>query len=107
MSKLAAARQGAHAPPSAEARTPSFVDITSASQADFKHESGHTSRKYLIETTGAGVTILDYDGDRQQDLFLVTARRYWNRKQFEDIPANHILSVRGTAGCEACVPEQR
>ena len=59
MSKFAAARLGAHAPPAAEAQTPSFADITSASHVDFKHKSGHTSRKYLIETMGAGVAILD------------------------------------------------
>ena len=35
-----------------------------------------------------------------------SAPRYWNREQVENIPADHILSVRGTAGCKACVPEQ-
>jgi hypothetical protein len=82
--------------PAVQAQLPSFADITSASHVDFKHESCHTSRKYLIETMGAGVAMLDYDGDGRQDLFFVNGAalddpmpkgkaadksdpRYWNR----------------------------
>ena len=80
----------------APARLPSFADVTSASHVDFQHAASHTSRKYLVETMGAGVAMLDYDGDGRQDLFFVNGaalddpmpkdkvpdksdRRYWNR----------------------------
>jgi hypothetical protein len=48
-----------------------FVDITKQSGINFDYKSSHTSRKYLIETMGAGVALFDYDNDGQLDVFLV------------------------------------
>jgi enediyne biosynthesis protein E4 len=96
MLALGTAKPGAPALPTAQAQLPTFADITSASHVDFKHEPSHTSRKYLIETMGSGVAMLDYDGDGRQDLFFVNGAalddpmpkgkaadkadpRYWNR----------------------------
>lgn len=62
----------------------------------FKHEASRTSQKYLIETMGSGVALLDYDGDGYLDVFFVNGAalgdpmspgknpdksgpRYWNR----------------------------
>jgi enediyne biosynthesis protein E4 len=73
-----------------------FVDITDKSGVQFKHMGIHTSRKYLIETMGSGVALLDYDNDGLLDIFLVnvaqigdptpkgtnpkkTGPEYWNR----------------------------
>jgi len=73
-----------------------FVDITAGSGVNFEYQSSHTSKKYLIETMGAGVALFDYDNDGRLDIFLVngaplsdptpkgtipqkTGPKYWNR----------------------------
>ena len=48
-----------------------FIDITQNSGVKFMHMGIHTSRKYLIETMGSGVAVLDYDNDGLLDIFLV------------------------------------
>jgi hypothetical protein len=48
-----------------------FVDITKNSGVNFQYQSSHTSKKYLIETMGAGVALFDYDNDGRLDIFLV------------------------------------
>jgi len=73
-----------------------FVDITSPTGINFQHQASHTSKKYLLETMGAGVAVFDYDNDGRLDIFLVngaplsdptpkgtipqkTGPKYWNR----------------------------
>jgi len=46
-----------------------LVDVTAASGIAFKHENSPTTHKYLIETMGGGVAMLDYDHDGWLDLF--------------------------------------
>jgi hypothetical protein len=75
---------------------PLFTNVRGASAIRFRHQSAHTSQKYLIETMGAGVATLDFDGDGKLDLFFVNGAaledpmtrgkapnksdaRYWNR----------------------------
>jgi len=48
-----------------------FRDVTSSLGVHFRNRSSHTSKKYLIETIGAGVALFDYDNDGRLDLFLV------------------------------------
>ena len=48
-----------------------FVDTTMVSDIHFKHSASHTSKKYLPETMGSGVALLDYDNDGRLDIFLV------------------------------------
>jgi hypothetical protein len=73
-----------------------FTDITQSAKIDFKHESSATSNKYLLETMGGGVALLDYDNDGRLDIFFTNGakiddpmpdgkvpdksdRRFWNR----------------------------
>jgi len=73
-----------------------FTDITEQTRIDFTQESSATSNKYLIETMGGGVALLDYDNDRRLDIFFTNGARledpmpegklpdksdgkYWNR----------------------------
>jgi enediyne biosynthesis protein E4 len=75
---------------------PQFADITQETGIDFKHENSPTSSKYLLETMGGGVALLDYDNDGRLDVFFTNGaklddpmapgkqpeksdRRYWNR----------------------------
>ena len=73
-----------------------FIDVTSAVKLDFTLEHSPTKSKYLPETMGGGVALLDYDNDGRLDIFFVNGariddpmppgkepdksdRRYWNR----------------------------
>jgi hypothetical protein len=46
-----------------------FSDRTSSSGIDFVHRHCGTGAKYLVEINAGGVTLLDYDGDGNLDLF--------------------------------------
>jgi enediyne biosynthesis protein E4 len=73
--------EGAGGEPPAAARRaapgePSFVDVTAASGVDFVHDTGAFGQKWLPETVGAGVVVLDADGDGRQDLLFVNGRGF-------------------------------
>jgi len=74
----------------------SFVDVTQRLGINFQYHASHTSRKYLLETMGAGVALFDCDNDGRLDIYLVngaplgdptpkgtipqkTGPQYWNR----------------------------
>ena len=50
-----------------------FTDITAQAGIHFKHNSGAFGQKYLPETMGSGVCVLDYDNDGWQDILLVNS----------------------------------
>lgn len=52
-----------------------FTDVASTRGVNFRYISSHTSKKYLIETMGAGVALLDYDNDGRLDIFVVNGTR--------------------------------
>jgi hypothetical protein len=66
----------------ATATAPKFTDVTSAVGVRFQYLASHTSKKYLIETMGAGVTLFDYDNDGRLDQFLVNGAPISDRKGF-------------------------
>jgi hypothetical protein len=66
------------APPSASAaRGVAFTDATAASGLDrFRHVSGGAAKDYIIEATGSGVALVDYDDDGWLDVYLVNGSTF-------------------------------
>ncbi len=54
-------------------RAPVFEDRREQAGIAFKHHAGRTEDKYLIETMGGGVAVIDYDNDGRLDLFFVNS----------------------------------
>ena len=52
-----------------------FTDITRSAAVDFQHEHSATTNKYLLETMGGGVAMLDVDNDGRLDLFFTNGAR--------------------------------
>ncbi|WP_419165162.1 CRTAC1 family protein [Candidatus Palauibacter sp.] len=50
-----------------------FADVTAAAGIDFVHATGAFGEKWMPETMGSGVIVLDYDGDGWPDLFFVNS----------------------------------
>ncbi len=48
-----------------------FVETGAAWGVDFRHHHGGRGDYFMIETMGSGAAVLDYDGDGDQDVFLV------------------------------------
>ena len=67
------------APPPSAAATPgvAYVDATCiAGLAAFRHVSGGAAKDYILEATGSGVALLDYDGDGWLDAYLVNGSTF-------------------------------
>jgi len=99
-----------------------FADITQISKIDFKHESSATSNKYLVETMGGGVALLDYDNDGRLDIFFTNGakiddpmpddklpdksdRKFWNRLYHQN-PDGTFTDVTEKAGLTG-MPQNR
>src|SRR5205807_2139855 len=48
-----------------------FSDVTEQARIVWRHFSGESPDRFLIETMGGGVAFLDFDGDGYEDLFFV------------------------------------
>jgi enediyne biosynthesis protein E4 len=91
-----------------------FDDITKAANITFKQAGSPTSIKYLPESMGAGVALLDYDNDGRLDIFFTNGAwladpmpkgagpdkreaKYWNRL-FHQKPDGTFEDVTERAG---------
>jgi len=72
-----------------------FTDVTNASGISFRHTNGAFGKKYLPETMGAGVAVLDYDGDGAPDLFFVNSTRWPGRPEKPGLPALYRNDGKG------------
>ena len=50
-----------------------FTDVTGRAGIHFRHNNGAFGKKYLPETMGSGVCVLDYDNDGWQDILFVNS----------------------------------
>ncbi|HEY3457923.1 MAG TPA: CRTAC1 family protein [Bryobacteraceae bacterium] len=89
-----------------------IFNVTTPSSLTFHHQNSPTPNKYLIETMGGGVALLDYDNDGLLDIFLVNSGeigtsetfsrrdpRYWSRlyKQNRDGTFRDVTEAAGLA----------
>src|SRR5271154_1117150 len=51
---------------------------------------GVTTKKYIIETTGTGVAIFDYDNDGWPDIFIVNGAKLDGSFAANEAPTNHL-----------------
>jgi hypothetical protein len=73
----------------------SFTNIAREAGLDAKIVfGGATANKYLIETTGTGVAMIDYDGDGRLDLFFVNGSTLEGFPPGE-APTNHLYRNAG------------
>jgi hypothetical protein len=91
-----------------------LVDVTRAVKLDFTQANSPTASKYLPETMGGGVALLDYDNDGRLDVFFVNGAkirdpmppgavpdksdpRFWNRLYHQN-PDGTFTDVTEKAG---------
>jgi hypothetical protein len=82
-------QQPAAAPPPPAASVANFIDIAATAGLTAQNIfGGLDTKKYIIETTGTGVAIFDYDNDGWPDIFLV------NGTKLEGFPASQAPTNR-------------
>ena len=93
-----AAAQGQHAAPllARPSGAIRFTDITEQAGIHFRHNSGAFGQKYLPETMGSGVCVLDYDNDGWQDILFVNSKDWPDHPTHASYPALYHNERNGT-----------
>ncbi len=73
-----------------------FSDVTAQAGIHFRHNSGAFGAKYLPETMGSGVCILDYDNDGWQDILFVNSMDWPGHVKGRSYPALYHNNHDGT-----------
>lgn len=72
-----------------------FEDVATEAGLQFRHVAGDPLRKlYLLEATGSGAAIFDFDNDGLADIFLVNGAK-WRYDAGEPRPTNRLFRNRG------------
>jgi hypothetical protein len=94
-----AAMEPAALPAAAPARPSgpiTFSDVTAQAGIHFRHNNGAFGKKYLPETMGSGVCVLDYDNDGWPDLFFVNSADWPGHETHHTMPALYHNNHDGT-----------
>jgi hypothetical protein len=70
--------------------------MTAQAGIRFKHNSGAFGKKYLPETMGSGVCVLDYDNDGWQDILFVNSMDWPEHQTAKSYPALYHNNHDGT-----------
>jgi enediyne biosynthesis protein E4 len=73
-----------------------FTDVTAQAGIHFKHNSGAFGKKYLPETMGSGVCVIDYDNDGWPDILFVNSMDWPGHKAAKSFPALYHNNKDGT-----------
>ena len=73
-----------------------FTDVTTQAGIHFKHNSGAFGKKYLPETMGGGVCVLDYDNDGWQDILFVNSTDWPGHTAKPSLPVLYHNNHDGT-----------
>jgi hypothetical protein len=73
-----------------------FTDVTDTAGIHFRHNNGAFGKKYLPETMGSGVCVLDYDNDGWQDILFVNSMDWPGHKSANSLPALYHNNGNGT-----------
>ena len=73
-----------------------FTDVTAQAGIRFKYNSGAFGKKYLPETMGPGVCVLDYDNDGWQDVLFINSMDWPGHKSGKSFPALYHNNRDGT-----------
>jgi enediyne biosynthesis protein E4 len=73
-----------------------FTDVTARAGIRFKHNTGAFGKKYLPETMGSGVCIIDYDDDGWPDILFVNSMDWPGHKTTKSFPALYHNNKDGT-----------
>ncbi len=72
-----------------------FADATPGSGLDFVHVTGAYGLKYLPETMGSGVALIDYDKDGLQDVFCVQGAEWPGHEKLTPAPTCKLFKNLG------------
>ena len=87
-----AAAQTPYAPSAAHPTPAWFVDVAAQAGITVRNVNGDPqNKKYIIESTGSGVAILDYDRDGWMDIFLVNGMELDPKQRKGEAPTSHLF----------------
>jgi hypothetical protein len=73
-----------------------FTDVTAQAGIHFRHNNGGFGKKYLPETMGSGVCVIDYDNDGWPDILFVNSADWPGHKTHRTTPALYHNNHDGT-----------
>lgn len=73
-----------------------FTDVTDKAGIHFRHNNGAFGKKYLPETMGSGVCVLDYDNDGWQDILFINSMDWPGHHSANSLPALYHNNGNGT-----------